>query len=91
MQKGLKKTTAFLFFLLAGICAGTVIAKLCTGVSWLEWLSWGESVGVSTSSPMIIDLIVLKIAFGFTLNINIAQILCVIIAIIIFSKTCKSL
>lgn len=91
MGKGFKKTAAFLFFMLAGICIGTVVARLCQGIYWLDWLSWGQEVGFSTSSPMILDLIILKIAFGFTLNVNIAQILLVIIAIIIFSKTCKSL
>lgn len=91
MAKGLKKTVAFLFFLLAGIAVGSVIARLCVGIPWLSWLSWGQSVGLSTSSPAIIDLIVIKIAFGFSLNANISQIIGVIIAIIIFSKTCKSL
>lgn len=91
MSKGLKKTIAFLFFMLAGITAGTVIAKLCGGISWLEWLSWGQSVGLSTSSPAVVDLIVFKIAFGFTLNVNVAQIVCILLAIVIFSRTCKSL
>lgn len=91
MSKGIKKTIAFLFFILAGITIGSAIAYLTKGISWLSWLSLGETVGLSTSSPAIINLIVLKIAFGFTLSVNIAQIFCVIIAIIIFSKTCKSL
>jgi len=91
MSKGLKKTVAFLFFLLAGIVVGSVIAHFASGVSWLSWLSWNKTVGLSTNPPAIVDLIVLKIAFGFTLSVNIAQIFCVIIAIIIFSRTCKSL
>ena len=91
MSKGFKKTIAFIFFLLAGIVVGSVVAYLTKDVSWLSWLSYGKTVGLSTASPAIIDLIVLKIAFGFTLSVNVAQIFCVIIAILVFSKTCKSL
>jgi len=91
MQKGLKRTVAFLFFIIAGAAAGSVIARLCGEVPWLEWLSWGESVGISPDSPAVIDLIVLKVAFGFSLSVNIAQIICIIAAILVFGKTCKSL
>ena len=90
MSKGLKKTIAFLFFLLAGITVGSVIAHFTQGMPYLSWLSYGKTVGLSTASPAILDLIVFQIAFGFTLSVNIAQIICVIISILIFSKTCKS-
>lgn len=91
MSKSIKKTIAFLFFLLAGITIGSVIAYFAKDVSWLSWLSYSKTVGLSTSSPAMLDLIVFQLAFGFTLTVNIAQIICVIISIIIFSKTCKSL
>ncbi|MEG0614576.1 MAG: DUF4321 domain-containing protein [Oscillospiraceae bacterium] len=91
MSKGFKKTIAFLFFLLAGIVVGSVIASLCSHVPVLEWLSWAKSIGFSTSSPAVVDLIVFKFAFGFELNVNIAQIFCVIISIIVFNKTCKGM
>ena len=91
MGGGVKKTIAFLFFLLAGIVFGTVIARLCNGVSFLSWLSYTMSVGLSTDSPAVLDLIVFKLAFGFTLSVNVAQILCVIISLVVYNKTCKGL
>ncbi len=91
MGSGVKKTIAFLFFLLAGIVLGTVIAKLCEGVSILSWLSYTMSVGLDTGSPAILDLIVMKIAFGLTLSVNTAQVICVIISLIVYNKTCKGL
>ena len=91
MHEGVKKTIAFLFFLLAGIVLGTVIAKVCGDISWLSWLSYTMSVGLDTNSPVILDLIVFKLAFGFTLNVNAAQIICVIAALIVYNKTCKGL
>lgn len=91
MGSGLKKTIAFLFFLIAGIVAGTVIARLCSGVNFLDFMAYTMSVGIDTGSPAVLDLIVCKIAFGFTLSVNISQIICIIIALIVYNKTCKGL
>ena len=70
---------------------GTVVAKLCADISFLSWLAYSMSVGLDTASPLVLDLIVFKLAFGFTLTVNPAQIICVIIALIIYNKTCKGL
>lgn len=91
MGKGVKKTIAFLFFLLAGIVLGTALGRLCEGVSFLSWLAYNMSVGIDTGSPVVLDLIVLKIAFGLTLSVNVAQIITVIISLVIYNKTCKGL
>lgn len=91
MGKDIKRTIAFLFFLLAGIVIGTVLARLCEGVSFLSWLAYTMSVGLDTASPLVLDLIVFKLAFGFSLTVNTAQIICIIAALIIYNRTCKSL
>ncbi|MGN0674297.1 MAG: DUF4321 domain-containing protein [Oscillospiraceae bacterium] len=91
MGQGIKRTIAFLFFLLAGIVLGTVIARLCADVPFLSWLAYSMSVGLDTGSPLVLDLIVFKLAFGFTLTVNTAQIICIIIALVIYNKTCKGL
>ena len=91
MGQGLKRTIAFLFFLLAGIVIGTVAANLCANVSFLSWLAYEMSVGLATDSPMVLDLIVFKLAFGFSLTVNPAQIICIIISFILYNKTCKGL
>ncbi|MBP1561198.1 MAG: DUF4321 domain-containing protein [Oscillospiraceae bacterium] len=91
MGQGIKRTIAFLFFLLAGIVLGTVVARLCDGVPFLSWLAYTMSVGLDTGSPLVLDLIVFKLAFGFTLTVNTAQIICIIIALVIYNKTCKGL
>ncbi len=83
----MKKTVTFIFFILAGIVLGTVIGKLCAGVSFLSWAAYTITVGLP-ASPAVIDLIVCKITLGFTLSVNAAQILCVIASIIICGKTC---
>ena len=91
MTKDFKKTIAFLVFLLAGIILGTILGRLCEGVSFLSWLAYSISVGLDTASPLVLDLIVFKVAFGFSLTVNTAQIICIIAALLIYNKTCKSL
>ncbi len=86
MKGSIKKTIAFIFFLIAGIAAGTVIAGLCDGVRYLDWLAYTMSVGLDTGSPAVLDLIVMKLAFGFTLSVNIAQIICIIISLIVYNR-----
>lgn len=91
MAKDFKKTIAFLVFLLAGIVLGTILGRLCEGVSFLSWLSYSMSVGLDTASPLVLDLIIFKLAFGFSLTVNTAQIICIIASLLIYNKTCKGL
>lgn len=91
MGQGFKRTIAFLFFLLAGIVIGTILGRLCEGVSFLSWLAYSMSVGLDTAAPLVLDMIVFKVAFGFTLTVNTAQIICVIIALLLYGKTCRNL
>lgn len=91
MTKDFKKTVAFLVFLLAGIVLGTILGRLCEGVSFLSWLAYSMSVGLDTASPLVLDLIVFKLAFGFSLTVNTAQIICIIASLLIYNKTCKGL
>ena len=91
MSKNFKKTIAFIFFLLAGITLGAFVSSVCAGHRYFDWLAWGQEVGLSTDKPAYLDLIVIKIAFGFTLRVTIAQIFTVILSILAFNKTCKSL
>lgn len=91
MTKDFKKTVAFLVFLLAGIVLGTILGRLCEGVSFLSWLAYSMSVGLDTASPLVLDLIVFKLAFGFSLTVNTAQIICIIASLLIYNKTCKGI
>ena len=73
-----------LIFLLAGLVLGGLLGKLAGSITWLWWLSYGQTFGLA--SPLILDLSVLKITFGFTVEINIASIIGLAIAIFIYRK-----
>ena len=59
-----------------------LIGKLCAGVPALSWLSYGQSFGFV--NPMVLDLGILVLTFGFTVDITVAGILGIVIAIIIY-------
>lgn len=86
-----KKNLLLIFMLLAGVIVGALLASITEGMSFLSWLSYGKSIGIDVASPMILDLSVLKLAFGFEFGINIAQIICVILSIFAYKTLAKKL
>lgn len=73
-----------LIFLLSGLVIGGLLGELANRVDWLWWLSYGESFGLST--PVTLDLSVLKISFSCMIKINVASIIGMILAIIWYRK-----
>lgn len=77
-----KNTWACFLLLLSGIVLGGFIGELAANVSFLSWLSYGQTFGLS--QPLILDLGILVLTFGLTIKISIASIIGVIIAIIVY-------
>ena len=74
----------FLIFLLSGLVIGGLLGELANKVDWLWWLSYGQSFGLST--PVTLDLSVLKITFSCMIKINVASIIGIVLAIIWYRK-----
>ena len=79
-----KKTVAFLFFLVAGVILGSLIANAASGVSFLSWLSFGKWVGVPIATPFVLDLALLKLSFAFEIGVNVAQIIFITIGMFLY-------
>ena len=77
-----KNTWILIIFICAGLVIGGLIGKLSAQVDWLSWLAFGQEFGLS--QPLVLDLSVLKITFGFTININMASIIGMAIALFIY-------
>ena len=73
-----------LIFLLSGLVIGGLLGELANKVDWLWWLAYGESFGLST--PVTLDLSVLKITFSCMIKINVASIIGIILAVIWYRK-----
>lgn len=78
MKKGLSLIQVLI--LLIGAVLGSLIARLTEGVRFLSWLAFGDSFGLS---PATVDLGVLSVTFGFHVEITIATILGLILAIVL--------
>lgn len=81
---GGKNAWALFLMILSGIVIGGFLGELAKGVSALSWLSYGQNFGMQ--SPFILDLGIMVLTFGLSVSINIASILGIVIAIIIYKK-----
>ncbi len=81
-----KSVFVFILVLLTGAVVGGLIAQLVQGIPWLSWLAYGASFGLSTANPVVLDLAVLKLVFGCMVEINIATIIGIIAALLLYRK-----
>ena len=79
-----KNGWVLLIMLLSGIVLGGFIGMLTARVSGLSWLNYGQSFGLE--SHVVLDLWLLVLTFGLTIQISIASIIGVVLAIIIYRK-----
>ena len=68
-----KNIWILLVAVLSGLVVGGLIGKLAGGVPWLWWLSYEQEFGLA--EPIVLDLSVLKLTFGFMMKINMKVIL----------------
>ncbi len=79
-----KNIWILIIFILSGLVVGGLLGELASSVNWLNWMAFGQKFGLA--EPVVLDLSVLKITFALMFNINIASIIGMTIAIIIYRK-----
>lgn len=84
--KVMKNTFMFLFYLLAGIIVGSLIGNVCIGVPGLTWLGYAKTIGFAATNPAVLDLIIVKITFGFSMSVSVAQIIAIILAVFVYNR-----
>ena len=84
MAKGAaaKNYWTLLLLVLAGIVLGGFIGELTSNVSFLSWLNYGQSFGLS--DPLVLNLGILVLTLGLKIKITIAGIIGILIAILIY-------
>lgn len=84
----MKKDFLFLFYMVAGIVAGSIIASLCSGAgNALSWLAFGQTIGFSPNNPAVIDLAIFKLTFGFSMSITVAHIITISTALFLYKHS----
>ena len=81
-MRAAKNGWACFLLILAGIVLGGLIGTLCSTIPFLAWLGYGQSFGMA--SPVVLNLGVCVITFGFTVQITVAGILGILIGILIY-------
>lgn len=79
-----KNIWILMIFILSGLVVGGLLGDLAGKVDFLWWLGYGESFGLT--SPLELDLSIIKITFALAFKINISSIIGLILAIFIYKK-----
>lgn len=79
-----KNIWILLIFICSGLVIGGLLGEMAGQVEWLNWLSYGQRFGLQ--EPLVLELNVIKITFGLVLNINIASIIGLAIALFLYRK-----
>ncbi len=79
-----KNTWIVILFIFAGLVIGGLLGQVAAQVDWLSWLSYGQTFGIQ--EPFVLDMNVLSLTFAFSIQINIASIIGLAIAIFLYKK-----
>ena len=79
-----KNIWILLIFMLSGLVVGGLLGDIAQNVEFLSWVGYGETFGLT--SPIELDLSIIKITFALVFKINIASIVGLILALFIYKK-----
>lgn len=79
-----KNTWIVILFIFAGLVIGGLLGQVASQVDWLSWLSYGQTFGIQ--EPFVLNMNVLSLTFAFSIQINIASIIGLAIAIFLYKK-----
>ena len=84
----MKKNSLVLLLMLAGVVLCGFLGTLTKDISWLSWLNYGNSFGLTGAdgSALILNLGVLTIQFGLQIKITIASIIGIVVAFFLYRK-----
>lgn len=77
-----KNTWILIIFIFSGLVIGGLLGDLATHVDFLNWLSYGQEFGLE--SPIVLNLSFIKLTFACMIKINIASIIGIVIAVLIY-------
>jgi hypothetical protein len=79
-----KNIWILLIFICSGLVIGGLLGEMAGQVEWLNWLAYGQKFGLQ--EPLVLELNIIKVTFGLMLNINIASIIGLAIALFLYRK-----
>ncbi len=82
--KSSKSNIIFVLTVISGLIIGCFIGDIVKDIKYLNWLSYGKTIGLT--SPLSINLEIISIQFSFTINFTLSGIIGMIISILIYKK-----
>ena len=79
-----KSNITFALSLISGLVIGGFMGDVMAKVPFLGWLNYGKSIGLT--NPFYLDLSFLTLTFGLTINMTIAGIIGMVIALVLYKK-----
>ena len=89
MEIKMKNTIYLLFLSVSAIILGGLLGEGVAGMEGLKWLSYSGTFAFEPGT--FLNLNVMKLTFGVTFTINVAQILFLIAAMLIYYKTASKI
>ena len=71
----------YVFHVLVGIVVGPLVANVTSHIPALGWLSYALSFGLE--SPIVLNLSVIRLTFGLTVDLSVSVILFIIISLVV--------
>ncbi|MEA4816600.1 hypothetical protein SDC9_155147 [bioreactor metagenome] len=84
MRRSDRSIWSFVLIMLAGVVVGGFIGELLGGFSFLSWLRYGQTFGLT--SPLTLDMGILCFQFALSIKFSIAGIIGIIIAVLIYKN-----
>ncbi len=87
----MKRGFIFVLFLLLGLFLGVVLTEIASRVDALAFLTWGQHIGIGSGAPLVIDLSILQLTFGLSIQVNLAMLLCLIGSLLFYHTVGKKI
>ena len=83
-----RNSLVLLLLMLAGVVLGGFLGHLAKDISWLAWLNYGQTFGITGTdgSALVLNLGVITLQFGLQIKITIASILGIVAAFCLYRK-----
>lgn len=85
----MKNSISFIIFLFMGILLGVILTEVGYAFPILNFLNIGKTIGFGYPEPLLIDLSIIKLTLGFSINMNVATVICLIFSLILYKKIGK--
>ncbi|MCI5815478.1 DUF4321 domain-containing protein [Ruminococcus sp.] len=84
----MKNKLVLLFMIITAAVLGGLLGNLCDGVYGLSWLAYSKAIGLDATT---LNLSVFDLTFGIHVQMNVAQIILLALALVVSPKIANAI